>query len=299
MSDITIKDGTKEEWTYALSQMYKYEKYIIPVGDFDAYQKACGDGHRFLVARNDEGEFVGCITLVVSPGNYAVLDCFFVMPQFRGSGRGKALFQAIVNDTVQKKYNLALHSELAVSSFYLKQGFTIKLDYKILAFNLANFKKIAQDNQHLSILEKPTEVERDDLYDYDKKIWRHSRKHFLSVWLQREDVRVLAVRTSNGVIVGYGVLRKAYPSNSYVLGPLYADNEAFLLPLMQVFLNDIKSTDVIQLRIPSINAQKFQELLQSYASIDFQSEYIPQYMKFVPDLDPKYVYSITDFSTPL
>lgn len=300
MNGITIGEGTTDEWIHAVNEMYKQQQYFTSLADFDVYGKACEGGYRFLVAKTDQNEFVGCVSLAACSGEYAVLDNYFVMPQFRGGGLGRALFEAVCNNAARQKYNLALHSETSLSDFYAKHGFTIKLDYKIQVFNLSNFKKISiEDNHHLSILEKPTEVERNDFYDYDEKVWRHPRKAFLSVWLQRADARVLAAQTGNGVTVGYGVLREACSPNTYILGPLYADNEAALVSIMQAFLDELKPTDVIQTRIPSMNVQKFKQALACRAALDFQSEYIPQYTKSAPDLDPQYVYSITDFSAPL
>ncbi|VDN29699.1 unnamed protein product [Gongylonema pulchrum] len=198
MSDITIRDGTKEEWIYAVDEMYKQHRYFASYDDFEVLKKACGSEYQFLVARTDKDEFVGCISLAACSGEYAVLDNYFVMPQFRGGGRGRALFEAVCTQLAREKYNLALHSEPSLSDYYAKHGFTTKLDYKIHVLNLSNLKRIdLSDEHHLSILEKPTEIERNDFYDYDSKVWRHPRRAFLSAWLQRGDARVLVSRLSD------------------------------------------------------------------------------------------------------
>ncbi|VDN22827.1 unnamed protein product [Gongylonema pulchrum] len=119
--------------------------------------------------------------------------------------------------------------------------------------------------------------------------------------LRRTNLNLLlqAVQTGNGVTVGYGVLREACAQNRYILGPLYADSEAVLVPLIHAYLDGLKPTDIIQVRIPTINVEKFKQALTHCALIEFQGEFTPQYTKNAPDLDPQFVYSITDFSAPL
>lgn len=47
------------------------------------------------------------------------------------------------------------------------------------------------EKYEFSILEKPTANETEEICDYDKKACHRPRKEFLSLWLQRDDARVL------------------------------------------------------------------------------------------------------------
>lgn len=85
----------------------------------------------------------------------------------------------------------------------------------------------------------------------------------------------------------------------YIFGPLYADSEATLEPLLAEFLNSLDNDSVIEIRVPSLNMDKLCTVVSKQAEISPQSIYIPQFTKQLPDIDYQYVYGVTDFSAPV
>uniref|UniRef100_A0A183VFD2 N-acetyltransferase domain-containing protein n=1 Tax=Toxocara canis TaxID=6265 RepID=A0A183VFD2_TOXCA len=228
----------------------------------------------------------------------AFIDQFFVMPEYRKLGIGRQLFEAIFDENLRKDYNVGLHSEVAISDYYNKKhGFSHFNDVFIDVIRITNILERSSRNKNFRTTTNAIEA-LDDVCKFDARIWKKSRKVFLSEWIQRKDARFLAVYI-NGEMFGYGVIRHATSKSGYLFGPIYAINDEAFLTLFDGLVESVENDAVIELRSPSINSARLHQLLDNRATLNNYSKYITQYTKSVPECNYEPVYAITDTSIPV
>ncbi|KHN83020.1 hypothetical protein Tcan_08195 [Toxocara canis] len=298
MDDIKIKCGTKEDFRIAIDNMYENVHWFNSYEDFNVYTNACPDGYKFMSAKKSKGEFVGSSSIALYRDGIAFIDQFFVMPEYRKLGIGRQLFEAIFDENLRKDYNVGLHSEVAISDYYNKKhGFNHFNDVFIDVIRITNILERSSRNKNFRTTTNAIEA-LDDVCKFDARIWKKSRKVFLSEWIQRKDARFLAVYI-NGEMFGYGVIRHATSKSGYLFGPIYAINDEAFLTLFDGLVESVENDAVIELRSPSINSARLHQLLDNRATLNNYSKYITQYTKSIPECNYEPVYAITDTSIPV
>uniref|UniRef100_A0A0M3ISQ8 N-acetyltransferase domain-containing protein n=1 Tax=Ascaris lumbricoides TaxID=6252 RepID=A0A0M3ISQ8_ASCLU len=254
-----------------------------------------------------KGEFVGSVSIALHDDGIAFIDQFFVLPQFRGSGIGRQLFEAIFDERIKSLYNVGLHSELAVSEYYNKKhGFSHFNEIFIDVIHISNIMKCVQQNKKFRLVFKiitNAAEALNDIFEVDRRIWNKSRKNFLTEWIQRTDGKFLAVYRDDEML-GYGVIRHASCKNGYLFGPIYAFDEEVFLTIFDGLIEQqqqqqqqqIENDAIIEIRSPSINSNRLYRLLDHRATLNSYSKYITQYTKQVPNCDYEPIYAISDTS---
>jgi GNAT superfamily N-acetyltransferase len=98
-----LEPGDREAWSALWAGYLRfYRARVAPEVTDGTFDRLCerADGLAGLVAIGDGGELVGLAHLVFHPstwsaGAYAYLEDLFVAPAARGSGAGRALFEAV------------------------------------------------------------------------------------------------------------------------------------------------------------------------------------------------------------
>ncbi|VDM28555.1 unnamed protein product [Toxocara canis] len=191
MDDIKIECGTKEDFRIAVDNMYESMHWFNSYEDFNVYTNACPDGYKFMFGKKSKGEFVGSSSIALHQDGIAFIDQFFVMPEYHKLGIGRQLFEAIFDENLRKDYNVGLHSEVAISDYYNKKhGFNHFNDVFIDVIRITNILERSSRNKNFRTTTNAIEA-LDDVCKFDTRIWKKSRKVFLSEWIQRKDARFL------------------------------------------------------------------------------------------------------------
>uniref|UniRef100_A0A915C9N5 N-acetyltransferase domain-containing protein n=1 Tax=Parascaris univalens TaxID=6257 RepID=A0A915C9N5_PARUN len=225
METIEISIGNEENFHKAIDILYENVHWFNAYNDFNMYTKAFSYGYKFMIAKNrNNGEFIGSVSIVLHDDGIAFIDQFFVLPQFRGFGIGRQLFEAIFDERIKSQYNVGLHSELAISDYYNKKhGFSHFNEVFIDVIHITGIMKCVPENKKFRTTTNAAEA-LNDVFEVDSRIWNKSRKNFLTQWTQRTDGKFLAVYRDDEML-GYGVIRPASCKNGYLFGPIYAFDE--------------------------------------------------------------------------
>ena len=183
-------------------------------GRYDAAPFFAADPNGFLVAEDDEGTKLGCIS-AVRYETFGFIGFFIVRPEFRGQGIGSELFETALRhlDGVP----VGLDAVPAEEERYARRGFARA--HATIRFTSA--EREGRDRFASGIAIEKLRVLDDDVVAYDRACFGSARAAFLQTWVAQPDVIALLARSlSTREILGYGVGREARKGTK--IGPLFA-----------------------------------------------------------------------------
>lgn len=206
-----IRPASREDLDWVISQAAR-EGWNPGQHDAEAFW-ACDPGGYFVALH--AGQRVGCISAVRYGNTFGFLGLYIVVPECRGQGIGRALWQAAMARL--EGLPIGLDGVPEQQDNYTRSGF--QLVYNNIRFERSNEAAPAQVLQGLLPIE---DVGFEIIDNYDRAVFPAVRSTFLQAWLAMPEVRFLALPLGRG-IGGYGVIRPC--QRGYKIGPLFADDE--------------------------------------------------------------------------
>jgi GNAT superfamily N-acetyltransferase len=183
-------------------------------GRYDAAPFFVADPRGFLVAEDDEGRKLGCIS-AVRYETFGFIGLFIVRPDFRRQGIGAELFDAALQHL--DGLPVGLDAVLAEEERYARRGF-VRAQTTI---RYTSAEREGRDRFPSGIALEKLRVLDDDVIAYDRACFGAARAAFLQAWVAQPDVVALLARSlSTREILGYGVGREAREGTK--IGPLFA-----------------------------------------------------------------------------
>uniref|UniRef100_A0A9J2Q6V3 N-acetyltransferase domain-containing protein n=1 Tax=Ascaris lumbricoides TaxID=6252 RepID=A0A9J2Q6V3_ASCLU len=262
MEEIVYIEGTNDDFHILVELANKYEGWMHSLSDYSVLKKALGDNVLLMVAKNRGGEFIGSCMSLVSDG-IAFVGYYFVIPEYRGKGIGRRLFDSILTESM-KTMNIGLHSGRL---HYLSQTF-----FSLLVQEQITPKKCVCSGMGDNIeVKKADEVTFSELCDYDDSITNSRREDFIRFTaVFREDAICKVIINENEKIVGFGRIRQSF-NGSLIIGPIYCDSDANFIALfkslIESYSKNISTSTNITMRSPSIKTAQIASLLCGAAEI--------------------------------
>ena len=273
---VDIKQMLLKEMPFAINAA-ESEGWNPGLYDADAFYHTDPTG--FLIAKL-EGEAVGCISAVAYNDQYGFIWFYIVVPECRGKGYGIALGKAALGNLGDR--NIGLDGVLEKQAIY-KNCWGFSYAYKNIRFQgKAGIRKIVST---LPI----AGVDFNKLVRYDHEVFLFPRLEFLRRWLFQADSFGYYLENED-TILGYGILRKCV--TGYKVGPLFADNEAIEVEILEALLSNIPG-QFFYLDIPGPNT----EAIKIAEKFNMQKvfETARMYSKEIPNVPLHKVFGITSF----
>ncbi|MDD2331795.1 MAG: GNAT family N-acetyltransferase [Candidatus Cloacimonetes bacterium] len=237
---MTIRKAMPEELSWIRS-LASQEGWNPGVDDMPAFYAQ--DPQGFLVGEL-EGKPIGTISCVRYENNFGFIGFYIVLPEYRGKGYGKQLFECALKELEGRCTGLdGVPSEIGT---YERYGF--KLAHNNIRFEYIN--RIGSHHDPFAV--DAFEVATSALEEYDLKHFQYPRKAFLRKWLDMPKGES-KVYLSSGRIKGYGTIRKC--SRGYKIGPLFADDALVADALFQSLCSTADLRSEIYLDVPEVNPQ--------------------------------------------
>lgn len=273
---VGIKQMLLQEMPFAINAA-ESEGWNPGLYDADAFYHTDPTG--FLIA-NLEGEAVGCISAVAYNDQYGFIGFYIVVPECRGKGYGIALGKAALSNLGDR--NIGLDGVLEKQAIY-KNCWGFSYAYKNIRFQgKAGIRKIVST---LPI----AGVDFNKLVRYDHEVFLFPRVEFLRRWLFQADSFGYYLE-SEDTILGYGIVRKCV--TGYKVGPLFADNEAIAVAILEALLSNIPG-QFFYLDIPEPNTEAIKIAEQFNMQKVFETARM--YSKEIPNVPLHKVFGITSF----
>ena len=248
------------------------------IHDAEAFHAADPEG--FFIAELD-GEPIGSISVVNYSEAFAFAGLYIVKPEYRNRGYGSRLFAAGMAHAGNR--NIGGDGVVAMQEKYrARSAFT-------LAYRNIRFKGTGGGSEPEGSVDLG-QVPFDRLAAYDARHFPAPRPRFLAAWIRQKGTCSRAVLDDNGMITGYGVIRKC--RSGYKFGPLFADTpeiaeEIFLTLSAQV------PGEAICLDTPEPNAEAVALARRHGMVAVFETARI--YTKAIPDLPLAEIFGVTSF----
>ena len=226
-----------------------------------------------------ESNTVGCISAVAYNDNYGFIGFFLVDPKYRGQWHGIRLGKVALEYLGDR--NVGLDGVLEKQVAYQNFGFNY-------AYKNIRFEGKAKSKKSLAAL-PIANVDFNKLLEYDRKIFLFPRTEFLRRWIAQVD-SVGYYLENKDHLVGYGILRKCV--TGYRVGPLFADNEAIAIEILEALTSNI-SGEVYYLDIPEPNTEALKVAEQYNMQKVFETARM--YTKEIPNVPLHKVFGITSF----
>ena len=202
--DLAVEWAALEGWNPGLS-------------DATAFHAADPEG--FLVAEDDAGAPVACISAARHGDDLGFIGFYIVVPERRGQGIGIAIWRAGMARLAGRL--VGLDGVVAQQAAYVRSGFRLAWP---------NHRYGAQSPQPVAVppgapaLVAAAELPFAAVAAYDAGLAGAPREAFLRAWLTLPGHVALAAVRADGAVSGLGVLRPSREGTK--LGPLFADDEA-------------------------------------------------------------------------
>ena len=273
---VGIKQMLLQEMPFAINAA-ESEGWNPGLYDADAFYHTDPTG--FLIAKL-EGEAVGCISAVAYNDQYGFIGFYIVVPECRGKGYGIALGKAALGNLGDR--NIGLDGVLEKQAIY-KNCWGFSYAYKNIRFQgKAGIRKIVST---LPI----AGVDFNKLVRYDHEVFLFPRLEFLRRWLFQADSFGYYLENED-TILGYGIVRKCV--TGYKVGPLFADNEAIAVAILEALLSNIPG-QFFYLDIPGPNTEAIKIAEQFNMQKVFETARM--YSKEIPNVPLHKVFGITSF----
>ena len=272
---LKINKMSFEDMSFAISSANS-EGWNPGLFDADCFYHA--DPNGFLMAKI-ESNTVGCISAVAYNDNYGFIGFFLVDPKYRGQWHGIRLGKVALEYLGDR--NVGLDGVLEKQVAYQNFGFNY-------AYKNIRFEGKAKSKKSLAAL-PIANVDFNKLLEYDRKIFLFPRTEFLRRWIAQVD-SVGYYLENKDHLLGYGILRKCV--TGYRVGPLFADNEAIAIEILEALTSNI-SGEVYYLDIPEPNTEALKVAEQYNMQKVFETARM--YTKEIPNVPLHKVFGITSF----
>ena len=272
---LQVRKMSLQEMSFAINAA-RLEGWNPGLFDADCFYHA--DPNGFLMAEI-EGNTVGCISAVAYNDNYGFIGFFLVDPKYRGQWHGIRLGKVALEYLGDR--NVGLDGVLEKQVAYQNFGFNY-------AYKNIRFEGKAKSKKSLAAL-PIANVDFNKLLEYDRKIFLFPRTEFLRRWIAQVD-SVGYYLENKDHLVGYGILRKCV--TGYRVGPLFADNEAIAIEILEALISNI-SGEVYYLDIPEPNTKALKVAEQFNLHKVFETARM--YSKEIPNVPLHKVFGITTF----
>ena len=272
---LQVRKMSLQEMSFAINAA-RLEGWNPGLFDADCFYHA--DPNGFLMAEI-EGNTIGCISAVAYNDNYGFIGFFLVDPKYRGQWHGIRLGKVALEYLGDR--NVGLDGVLEKQVAYQNFGFNY-------AYKNIRFEGKAKSKKSLAAL-PIANVDFNKLLEYDRKIFLFPRTEFLRRWIAQVD-SVGYYLENKDHLVGYGILRKCV--TGYRVGPLFADNEAIAIEILEALTSNI-SGEVYYLDIPEPNTEALKVAEQYNMQKVFETARM--YTKEIPNVPLHKVFGITSF----
>ena len=272
---LQVRKMSLQEMSFAINAA-RLEGWNPGLFDADCFYHA--DPNGFLMAEI-EGNTVGCISAVAYNDNYGFIGFFLVDPKYRGQWHGIRLGKVALEYLGDR--NVGLDGVLEKQVAYQNFGFNY-------AYKNIRFEGKAKSKKSLAAL-PIANVDFNKLLEYDRKIFLFPRTEFLRRWIAQVD-SVGYYLENKDHLLGYGILRKCV--TGYRVGPLFADNEAIAIEILEALTSNI-SGEVYYLDIPEPNTEALKVAEQYNMQKVFETARM--YTKEIPNAPLHKVFGITSF----
>jgi GNAT superfamily N-acetyltransferase len=229
-----------------------------------------------------DGRPVASISAVAYNGSFGFLGFYIVQPSFRGKGLGTEVWNAGIKYLGDR--NIGLDSVLEQQRLYERLGFSPC--YKSVRHQGVGTgqERKAEGIKYLS------EVPIEDLLAYDDKYFPVPRHAFTNLWIRQTGGIALA-SVNDGVLSGYGLLRKCYLG--YKIGPLFADDEDVAESLFLALCGHAPQGAPVFLDTPATNSAALELAEGHHMHPVFET--IRMYSKEEPNQPMERIYGVTSF----
>lgn len=275
---LTVRSMAEGEAAFAVEQAAR-EGWNPGLYDGEVFYRT--DPQGFLLADLD-GEPVGCVSAVAYPGGFGFVGFYIVVPEHRGKGCGRVLWQAAMERL--KGCNVGLDGVPAQQENYRKSGF--RFAYGNIRFEGTGGGARPSDPALVDLGTVPFE----QLMAYDRRFFPAERRLFLDGWLGLPQSRGVAV-VRDGVLSGYGVARRC--RKGFKVGPLFADDRGTAEEIYRALAVFAGPGEPVYLDVPEVNAEAMALAARHGMKQVFGTARM--YTGPAPDIDLAGVYGVTSF----
>ena len=273
---LNIRQMLFQEMPFAINAA-RLEGWNPGLYDADAFYHA--DPNGFFIAEVG-GKLIGSISGVAYNDDFGFIGLFIIDPEYRGQWHGIQLGKVVLEYLGDRNVGLdgVLEKQIAYQNYF---GFNYA--HKNIRFE-GNAK-----SKKLPTALPIADVDFNKLLEYDREIFLVPRTEFLRRWITQVD-SVGYYLENETHLVGYGILRKCV--TGYKVGPLFADNEAIAVEILEALLSNIPG-EVYYLDIPEPNSESLKIAEQFNMQKVFETARM--YSKEIPNVPLHKVFGITSF----
>ena len=274
---VVVRPMLRDELDWAVS-LAAAEGWNPGLGDAEAFFAADPEG--FLIGDID-GRPVGCISAVRYPGGFGFMGFYIVLPEFRGQGLSKAIWDAGI--ARMAGYNAGGDGVVEMTPKYLTVGFNYA--YRNIRFRGDDLPRREPSESIVAI----DQVDPEMVFAYDRRCFPADRGAFLTAWLANPTAVSLAA-VSEGNLKGFGTIRQCH--EGYKIGPLFADDFENADSIFAALCNAVDRGPVF-LDVPEPNPGAMR-LASKYGMVRvFETARI--YTGEIPEIDLNRVFGVTSF----
>ena len=215
-------------------------------GALDHESFFAADETGFYVGELD-GQAISSVSVVKYSDNYAFVGQYLVNEGYRGRGYGLKTWKTAMA-SLHDDYNVGLETYAEKEYFYEKTGFKhgwFDQRFEIAASQAADYLsgKCGQSSSEVNI-QPASEVDFNDLFEYDTSVYAFPRKSFLAKWISATNSRAFVATDNRGKVSGYIVVRTTLKQgDGWKLGPLFADNSQVARSLYRAAFAKVATED--------------------------------------------------------
>lgn len=247
MKRAIIQNMTLEELSVAATWAQK-EGWNPGLNDYKAFYAQ--DPKGFYTSKID-GEMIATLSAVEYEKSYVFLGFYMVQPRWRDQGHGYALWEHVLNSDRCKNKLIGLDGVIKQQKNYVKSGF--QPAYKTVRYKFQHIVEPCARPESRGCFVVHTQKERNNLKEFDRKIFTFNRKNFLDSWLSLPSHHAFFHGSQTpraGKCDGYGVIRKA--CEGFRIGPLFSSCVQDADALIESLSGQAKGEN-IYIDIPSLN----------------------------------------------
>lgn len=253
-------------------------------GLHDAQTFHIADPEGFLVGELD-GEPIATVSGVRYSDDFAFLGCYIVGEAFRGRGYGLAIHEA----ARRRLEGCVQGGDGVLENIRVYEGIG-----RILAYRNARFEADGTGRSHAPSDDETVDARTlpiDAVEAVDRPCFPAPRRAFLDAWIGQADAYARALPGPDGVLRGYGVIRRC--ARGWKVGPLFADDVTAAEALLEALLARIPAGDSWILDIPEPNAAARALVARRGMTQVFATARM--YTGPAPDIDLDRVFGVTSF----
>ena len=234
---------------------------------------ACDPTGAFVGELN--GKPVGCITMAKYGDSFAFGGSYIVSKEYRGMPYSWKIFETAIA-SARPSRSIGISALLQLEKVYKRKGFRSHFYGARFVFHLpAALTCFSEASERFPVKVKRIEqVNLEELFTYDSKVFGFERRAFLSKWLGVSGSHARVAIDNEGSVVGYTVARPMFfKEEGYKIGPLFADSEPIAEKLLKALFEELlhqgEPPPLVYLDPPTERASELAERLQGKRSVEF------------------------------